>query len=98
MDKESYADFSIIHKYFQQEKLHEEEMQRYKDQVNQENAQAQQALKEVEGQKDSIQRLTEENEELKRVLQDKENEISRLNGTITNLNKKIAAVTKGGRL
>lgn len=98
MDNESYADFSIIHKYFQQEKLHEEEMQRYKDQVAHENAQASQALQEAEGMKDNIRRLSEENEELKKVLQDKENEISRLNGTITNLNKKIAAVTKGGRL
>ena len=33
MAQESYADYSIIHKYLEQQSLHEEELQRYKDNI-----------------------------------------------------------------
>jgi chromosome segregation ATPase len=95
MAQESYADYSIIHKYFQQEKLHEEELQRFKDQMKDltnKLATAQRTEKEAA---DRARQLNERVQELEQMLKDKENDIGRLNSTVNNLNQKIAAMTRG---
>ena len=95
MAQESYADYSIIHKYFQQEKLHEEELQRYKDQILELSKKLERVTEEAENAKAKLRQTTEENESLQGSTSDKESEIHRLNTTITNLNKKIASITRG---
>ena len=97
MAQESYADYSIIHKYFQQEKLHEEELQRLKDQNKELNEQLSQANVEVERMASDLREYKEENQEMKQSLIERENEVNRLNTTISSLNQKIANMTKMGR-
>lgn len=97
MAQESYADYSIIHKYLEQKKLHEEEMQRYKDtnvELNQQLADAQSELNKL---KEELDELQTQNEETKLKLRERDNEVRRLTSTISTLNQKIAAMTKGGR-
>ena len=97
MAQESYADYSIIHKYMEQQKLHEEETQRLNDrltEVEENQASTTAALEKAQAE---LRSAREETEKLNASLSERDNEIRRLNSTINNLNKKIAAMTKGAR-
>lgn len=97
MAQESYADYSIIHKYFQQEKLHEEDLSRYKDQIEQLTEEAGSLRAELDVAKARIRELMEKSQNLEQAVVERDNDIHRLNSTIGNLNQKIAAMTRSGR-
>ncbi len=97
MAQESYADYSIIHKYLEQQSLHEEELQRYKDNIRDLSESLQAAQAELDKAKEQSGALQGQCETLQQKLTDRDNEIRRLNGTIASLNQKIAGMTKGGR-
>jgi uncharacterized membrane protein (DUF106 family) len=84
MSKESYADYSIIHKYLQQETLFEEEMLRFKEELKVLTREVDEAKETAADATDRMAKLEEKN-----------NEISRLTATIAGLNKKISVITKG---
>jgi len=97
MAQESYADYSIIHKYMEQQKLHEEELRRFTDKIDELEHKLSTTTEELEKSKAGQQELQAANEDLRRQIAERDNEIRRLNTTINNLNKKISAITKGGR-
>jgi uncharacterized coiled-coil DUF342 family protein len=97
MVQESYADYSIIHKYMEQQKLHEEELQRFQDEIKQRDAGLAAAKSELEELRGQCDQMRTENEEFRQQLAERDNEVRRLSTTVDSLNKKIAAMTKGGR-
>lgn len=97
MAQESYADYSVIHKYFQQEKLHEEDLSRYKDQIAELTEAASTLRAELETARARVRELMEKSQNLEQSVVERDNDIHRLNSTISNLNQKIAAMTRSGR-
>jgi peptidoglycan hydrolase CwlO-like protein len=97
MVQESYADYSIIHKYMEQQKLHEEELQRFQDEIRQRDSNLAAATSELDMLRERVDQLSGDNESLRQQLTERDNEVRRLSTTVDSLNKKIAAMTKAGR-
>ena len=97
MAQESYADYSIIHKYMEQQKLHDEETQRLNDRLAEVEERQTSTTAALEKAQAELRSAREATEKLNASLAERDNEIRRLNSTINNLNKKIAAMTKGAR-
>ena len=92
MSQESYADYSIIHKYLEQQKLHEEELQRYIDENEELSTKLEVATKELQSAKDELENSQSRAEELQQKVTERDNEIRRLTTTINTLNQKISVM------
>jgi len=89
MVQESYADFSIIHKYLDQKRYHDEELKKHKTKITELETTLNTLRSESDAKDQAISQLNSQLEESKTQLKEKEKSLQELNIQIHRLKKQL---------
>ncbi|HEX9638696.1 MAG TPA: hypothetical protein VGB99_14255 [Acidobacteriota bacterium] len=95
----SYADFSVIHRYLEQQRLNDEALAKKDDRIRELEEQMHEARSENERRQQSIQKLHAQAQEAREALQECQQESERQRQQILNLQQRVAELQRdsGGK-
>jgi peptidoglycan hydrolase CwlO-like protein len=90
----SYADFSVIHRYLEQQRLHDEALAKKDDRVRELELQLQDAQTESERHQQTVQKLSAQTHEAREAAQECSQECERQRQQIHNLQQRVAELQR----